>query len=133
MEIKQYIKYVQICLSISILYLKYIRTAWAYGADVKAGVARCMGMQDFYLRLVGMELTDENFDKLDRALAAQDSREAFEAAHALKGAVGNLGLTPLFTPLCEITERLRGAEGPVDLGGLEGAYRKALERLRSLA
>ena len=105
----------------------------AYGADVKAGLARCMGMQDFYLRLVGMELTDENFDKLDRALAAQDSREAFEAAHALKGAVGNLGLTPLFTPLCEITERLRGAEGPVDLGGLEGAYRKALERLRSLA
>ena len=105
----------------------------AYGADVKAGMARCMGMQDFYLRLVGMELKDENFDKLDRALAVQNSREAFEAAHALKGAVGNLGLTPLYTPLREITERLRGAEGPVDLGGLEGAYREALDRLKALA
>ena len=105
----------------------------AYGADVKAGLARCMGMQDFYLRLVGMELKDENFQKLDGALAARNSREAFEAAHALKGAVGNLGLTPLFTPLNEMTERLRGAEGPVDLGGLEGAYREALERLKALA
>ena len=105
----------------------------AYGADVKAGLAPCMGMQDFYLRLVCMELKDENFDKLDRALAAQNSREAFEAAHALKGVLGNLGLTPLYTPLSEITERLRGAEGPVDLGGLESAYREALVRLRTLA
>ncbi len=105
----------------------------AYGADVKAGLARCMGMQDFYLRLVDMELSDKNFQKLERALAARSSREAFEAAHALKGAVGNLGLTPLYTPLSEITERLRGAEGPVDLGGLEGAYREALERLKALA
>lgn len=31
----------------------------AYGADVKAGLARCIRMQDFYLRLVGMELSDE--------------------------------------------------------------------------
>ena len=92
-----------------------------------------MGMQDFYLRLVGMELKDENFEKLDRALAAQNIREAFEAAHALKGAVGNLGLTPLFTPLAEITKRLRGAQSPVDLNGLEDAYREALARLKALA
>ena len=105
----------------------------AYGADVKAGLNRCMGMQDFYLRLVAMQAEDKNFDKLDQALAARSSRDAFEAAHALKGAVGNLGLTPLYAPLCEITERLRGADGPVDLGGLEGAYREALERLKALA
>ncbi len=105
----------------------------AYGADVKAGLARCMGMRDFYLRLVNMALADENFEKLNRALADQNSREAFEAAHALKGTTGNLGLTPLFSPLSEITERLRGAQGPVDLGGLEGAYREALARLKALA
>ena len=104
-----------------------------YGADVKAGLARCMGMRDFYLRLVNMALADENFEKLDYALSVQNSREAFEAAHALKGAVGNLGLTPLFSPLSEITERLRGAQGPVNLGGLEGEYREALARLKALA
>ena len=104
----------------------------AYGADVKAGLARCMGMQDFYLKLVDMELKDENFERLDRALAAQDVREAFDAAHALKGAVGNLGLTPLYGPLSEITEKLRNAQGPVALDGLEDAYRNALEGLKAL-
>ena len=105
----------------------------AYGADVKSGLARCMGIKDFYLKLVGMELEDENFERLDRALAARDTREAFEAAHALKGAVGNLGLTPLYGPLSEITEKLRNAQGPVALDGLEDAYREALERLKALA
>ena len=105
----------------------------AYGADVKAGLDRCMGMRDFYLRLVSMALADENFEKLDRALSARNSREAFEAAHALKGAVGNLGLTPLYGPLSEITEKLRNAQGPVALDGLEDAYREALERLKGLA
>ena len=105
----------------------------AYGADVKAGLARCMGREDFYLRLVGMTLADENFEKLDRALSSHNSREAFEAAHALKGATGNLGLTPLYSPLSKITERLRGATSPVDLGELEGAYREALVRLKALA
>lgn len=105
----------------------------AYGADVKSGLARCMGMQDFYLRLVAMQLADGNFEKLDRALADQNSRAAFEAAHALKGAVGNLGLTPLFVPICEMTERFRNAQGPVDVSDLTPAYRDALARLRALA
>ena len=42
----------------------------AYGADTQAGLARCMGMKDFYLRLVNMELNDQNFDKLSAAMAA---------------------------------------------------------------
>ena len=67
----------------------------ASGADINTGLSRCMGMKDFYLRLVGMQLKDENFDKLTRALAEKNTREAFEAAHALKGAVGNLSLDPL--------------------------------------
>lgn len=105
----------------------------AYGADVKAGLARCMGMEDFYVRLVGMALADENFEKLNRALSAHNSREAFEAAHALKGTTGNLGLTPLYAPLSEITERLRGVNAAVDLGELEDKYREALARLKALA
>ena len=87
----------------------------AYGADVNAGLARCLGMQDFYLKLVDMELKDENFERLDRALAAQDVREAFE-----------------YGPLSEITEKLRNAQGPVALDGLEDAYRNALEGLKAL-
>ena len=33
--------------------------------------------------------------------------EAFEAAHALKGALGNLSLTPIYEKIVEITELLR--------------------------
>ena len=105
----------------------------AYGADTQAGLTRCMGMADFYLRLVGMELADENFAKLDAALAAGNVREAFEAAHALKGSVGNLSLTPLYTPISAITERLRGAAQPVDVSDLLPAYQDALAKLRALA
>ena len=105
----------------------------AYGADIKTGLSRCMGMKDFYLRLVGMQLKDENFDKLTRALAEKNTREAFEAAHALKGAVGNLALTPLFNPVNEMTERLRNADGPVDVSDLLPAYEEALAKLRAMA
>lgn len=105
----------------------------AYGADTDAGLARCMNMKDFYLRLVSMELSDAHFEALRIALEKQDSHAAFEAAHALKGAVGNLALTPLYAPLCEITEVLRNAQGPVDTGDLLPRIMGALEDLKALA
>ena len=105
----------------------------AWGADTTAGLARCMNNEAFYLRLVGMELNDANFAALDRALAAQDMRAAFEAAHALKGATGNLGLSPLYTPVCELTELLRNADAPVGTGDLPGQVQTALAALKALA
>ena len=36
-----------------------------------------------------------------------DRKEAFEAAHSLKGVLGNLSLTPLYEPTSEMTELLR--------------------------
>jgi len=103
-----------------------------YGADTQSGLARCMGMKDFYIRLVRMELNDANFEKLASALESKNMADAFEAAHALKGAVGNLALTPIYDPICEITERLRGAEGPVDTGNLLPAIQDALARLKAM-
>ena len=78
-----------------------------YGADVEEGLARCFNNTDFYLRLVGM-LKDENgFDRLSEALSKNDLDAAFEAAHALKGVLGNLSLTPVYRQVSEITELLR--------------------------
>ena len=81
-----------------------------YGADVDEGLTRCMGNEAFYIRLTGVALADGNFARLESALAEQNAQEAFEAAHALKGALGNLSLTPLFEPAKQLTEILRGAE-----------------------
>ncbi len=79
----------------------------AYGANVQEGLGRCMNNEAFYLRLVKMGAGDANFQKLGDALAAHDLAAAFESAHALKGVMGNLALTPVLLPICEITELLR--------------------------
>ena len=81
-----------------------------YGADTGSGLKRCMNNEDFYLRLVKMAAQDPNFAKLDEALAACDWKSAFEAAHALKGILGNLDLTPIFDPMSKLTEALRPLE-----------------------
>ena len=54
-----------------------------------------------------MVLEDEGFEKLAASLEHGDWRAAFDAAHSLKGSLGNLALTPLYAPTAELTERLR--------------------------
>jgi len=110
-----------------------IDTLSAYGADVKTGLARCMGMTDFYLRLVNKELSDVNFSLLEEAMNKGDAKAAFEAGHALKGAAGNLALTPIYEPVCELTEKLRNAEAIPDTGDLLEKIMKALTDLKALA
>ena len=105
----------------------------SYGANVDEGLGRCMGMESLYLRLVNMVPSEGNFAKLEEGLAARDWDKAFEAAHALKGAIGNLSLTPICDPVCELTEKLRGQTGPVDTGDLLPRIQDALAKLKALA
>ncbi len=77
------------------------------GANTREGLGRCLNNETFYLRLVNMALDDGGYDKLENALNARDTHAAFEAAHALKGVLGNLSLTPLYAPVSELTELLR--------------------------
>ena len=79
----------------------------SYGANVDEGLGRCMGMESLYLRLVNMVPSEGNFAKLEEGLASRDWDKAFEAAHALKGVLGNLSLTPLYDPAVKLTELLR--------------------------
>jgi len=83
-------------------------TLKAYGANVEEGMARCMNMEPFYLKIVGMVLEDKHFEELKNAVDAGDTKAAFEAAHALKGATGNASLTPIFTPVCALSDTLKG-------------------------
>ena len=94
-----------------------IETLRESGADVDAGLKRCMNNEAFYLRLVPMALNDAGFEKLGAAVSAHDLDAAFEAAHALKGVLGNLSLTPLYEPVCEMTELLR-ARTEADYAGM---------------
>ena len=78
-----------------------------FGANTDDGLSRCMGNEAFYFKLIGKVIEDKNFQALEEAVAAKDMEKAFEAAHSLKGVLGNLALTPIYEPVYEITELLR--------------------------
>lgn len=80
------------------------------GADVETGLARCLGKEDLYIKLIGMGLGDAKFEELGVAVNAGDLDKAFELCHALKGVIGNLAITPLYEALSEMTEKLRSRE-----------------------
>ena len=82
-------------------------TLRAAGCDVDAGLARCVNNEALYIRLVNMALDDSNFSRLTDAVASGDLKAGFEAAHALKGVLGNLSLTKMYEKCSEITEFLR--------------------------
>ena len=109
-----------------------IDTLKACGANTEEGLGRCFNNETFYLRLVRMGLADPNFDKLSAAMADDDAQAAFEAAHALKGSIGNLSLTPIYEPVSQLTELLRGKTGHMDAGALYGQVMDALATFRAL-
>ncbi len=103
----------------------------AFGANVSEGLQRCLNKEDFYLRMVKKVPGDANFQKLFDAMAAGDLATAFEAAHALKGATGNLSLTPIFAPASELTELLR-ARTQTDYSALLAAVRTKRDELEQI-
>jgi len=90
-----------------------IESLRGFGANVDEGLARCMKNESFYLRMVKMACADGNFEKLSQAVEENDLQAAFEAAHALKGVLANLALTPIAAPVSALTELLR-AKTPGD-------------------
>lgn len=95
-----------------------------FGADTDKGLAMCMGNENLYLRLVGSVPSEKRFDELGEAIKAGNLDAAFDAAHALKGVLGNLSLDPLYDKVSEITELLRGRT--------EADYEKYMTELFSL-
>ncbi len=57
-------------------------------------------------------LEDEEFANLERAMAAQDTKAAFHAAHALKGVALNMEFAFLSKSLIALTEALRYERKP---------------------
>ena len=100
------------------------------GADTEGGLARCLNNEEFYLKMVNLSLQDANFEKLRSAIDGGDMDGAFEAAHALKGVLGNVGLTQLHEPIAEMTEELR-ARKDIDYSGCIETIFSELEKLRA--
>lgn len=114
------------------LYMLTIDKLTEFGADVKSGLEICMNNEEFYLKMVNLMIQDNQVDKLKESIDAGDLDAAFEAAHALKGVTGNLGLTPIRKPVLEITELLR-ARTEMDYSELVEEIEKQKDILTKLA
>ena len=77
------------------------------GINVDDGLSRCLGKEDFYLKMVNLGLNNQNFQLLLPALQKKNYKNAFELCHSLKGVIGNLSLSPLYELICNLTEKLR--------------------------
>lgn len=78
-----------------------------FGADVDAGLERCLNDEEFYLDLIPSALDESYYRTIENSIKSKDFRSAFDAAHALKGLLSNLALDPIFEPVDEMTEALR--------------------------
>ena len=78
-----------------------------FGANTEEGLKRCVNKEEFYLRMVNSALKGDQMEQLSAAIADKNWEKAFEAAHTLKGVLGNLALTPLYEPMSQLTEQLR--------------------------
>ena len=101
------------------------------GANTDEGLARCLGKEDFYLRMVSMALADDSFERLRDAVSSGDLDEGFERAHALKGVLSNVSLTTLAEPIIEMTEELR-VRNEIDYSGLLDRMDEELQKYRAL-
>lgn len=99
-----------------------------YGADFKTIEGCFMGDYALYERCLKMFFSEKNMDLLEKTMSYKDYLGAFEAAHALKGLTGNLGLTRLYKVLCDLVESLRvGGDNQTD-----ARYQKFKEELFDL-
>ena len=92
----------------------------AAGADTEDGLKRCLGKEDFYLKMVSLALKNENFELLGGALKTEDYVKSFELCHALKGVTANVSLTPLYDLISDLTEKLRACS-PADKEAEKGS------------
>lgn len=104
----------------------------AYGADYETTMRRFMGSETMYLRFLNMMFQDESLHRLGAALEAGDMSGAFEHAHALKGMVGNMGLTPLYEAICRIVDPLRCRDLQKDYPALFLDIEKEFQKVSAL-
>lgn len=77
------------------------------GVDTDAGVERMAGNTALYEKLLGSlkDLIQKSSDQMD--FDKNDNESLIEAAHSIKGASGNLAVTPIYEAYTEIVDLLR--------------------------
>lgn len=75
--------------------------------DINGSLERFVNNETLYIRFLKKFLNDPNMEKLKLYMEEGDMDNAFQCAHTLKGVTGNLGLTALYVPLCQLVKQFR--------------------------
>lgn len=86
---------------------KIIDALRAWNCDIDGAMERFMDDEELYISCLAIVCSDNAFDQLASALKSGNITAAFEAAHTLKGVLGNMGLTPMYDTAIQIVEPLR--------------------------
>ena len=99
-----------------------------WGCDIPGAMRRFLDDEGLYISCLATMLADENFGLLGEAVKENDVTKAFEAAHSLKGTLGNMGLTPMYEIIIQIVEPLR--DGNID--GIAEKHQLLMEKYNEL-
>ena len=102
------------------------------GINTSEGIARLGGSAEAYERLLSRFPDEPHFRRMRDAVRRRDAASAYEAAHALKGAVGNLSMYRLYSSLCPLVDELRkGSLKDADalMERIEGDYNEVVAAL----
>ncbi len=99
--------------------------SWLGCQSIAETSARFVGDPDFYLEVVTEMISDSGFEMLRKELTAMNTKAAFDTAHALKGIIGNCGITPMYELIIQIVEALR--YGNADFCDLERVYSQLMD------
>ncbi len=103
----------------------------SWGCDIDAAMGRLLGDEELFLELSHRVADGDECGRLTQAVEAGDAKESFEVAHMLKGMLGNMGMTPIYRPVCEIVDRLRGGQ-MTDVTAELTQIQQGYEQLRKL-
>ncbi len=105
------------------------------GCDAKGVMDRFMDDEELLRECLEQFVAENDFTGLEDAISKADYQTAFEYAHALKGIVGNLGITPVYQPVCVLVEALRTSRtenAPAQLCDVMKAYERFVEQYKKM-
>ncbi|NCC67445.1 MAG: Hpt domain-containing protein [Clostridia bacterium] len=103
-----------------------------WGCDTDCIGGRFLGNEDFFLQMLQLGIADKNYPALQNAVCTGNVNDAFVYAHALKGTLGNLGITPAYELVSAMLEPLRHGDGSRMEADFR-AFAEAFEKLKSIA
>lgn len=82
----------------------------ALGVDIDGGMNRLMGNASLYERMLGKFAAMMGDLSVEPGFDHNNYDEVIEKAHTIKGATGNLSITPLYEAYTEIVNLLRAGQ-----------------------